>query len=365
MASQNYEDYWKLTVEYTNIHGERFNGTLRIIIDFIDANIGIEFSSEMFSELQELVFQVYPKADDGSIRKSINQFVKLGFVNYHLESYHANAKEFLETEAIKQRKKQKNSKKNSLFSKIVYSNAKFNASVTEYHNWNQMNFLLKTLSEVGKLTKSDLIALMLVDIERVEKGYLNSDELHAYALEAEKIGFIERKYNQIDYLTNFLKKLDDIVFVNNELYFEKDARKIFGDEPKDDKKVRDQYLHRLYKNQLREESINILGDTKCMVEHLAYPVLIASHIKPFIQSDENEAYDANNGILLSRNLDCLFDLGYITFDEEGRVVTAEQLSDDLKPVVSQYTLAPEFLTAERRQYLSFHRKEVFEKKFRS
>ena len=35
------------------------------------------------------------------------------------------------------------------------------------------------------------------------------------------------------------------------------------------------------------------------VGKLAYPVLIASHIKPFIQSDETEAYDPNNGLLLA------------------------------------------------------------------
>ena len=56
MTVQNYENSWKLTVEYPDIHGKRFLGTLKIIVDF------------------------------GSIRKSINQFVTLGFVNYHLTS---------------------------------------------------------------------------------------------------------------------------------------------------------------------------------------------------------------------------------------------------------------------------------------
>jgi putative restriction endonuclease len=31
-----------------------------------------------------------------------------------------------------------------------------------------------------------------------------------------------------------------------------------------------------------------------MVERLDYPSLVASHIKPFIVSEENEAYDPNN-----------------------------------------------------------------------
>ena len=37
-VTQNYENYWKLTVETTNIHGSQFIDTLRIIIDFIDEN---------------------------------------------------------------------------------------------------------------------------------------------------------------------------------------------------------------------------------------------------------------------------------------------------------------------------------------
>ena len=38
----------------------------------------------------------------------------------------------------------------------------------------------------------------------------------------------------------------------------------------------------------------IYGTSMCVLEKLAYPILIASHIKPFIQSDETEAYDPNN-----------------------------------------------------------------------
>ena len=81
----------------------------------------------------------------------------------------------------------------------------------------------------------------------------------------------------------------------------------------------------IYKNQLKEESFSIYEDEKCMVEQLSYPTLIASHIKPFIKSNEDEAYDPNNGILLSRNIDSLFDLGYITFRDNGEIIFATHL----------------------------------------
>lgn len=94
MPQQNYEDYWKLTVEYTDIHGDKFRGTLRLITNFIDENSGEEFSTELYSDLQDIVYQNYPKTDMGSVRKSINQFVKLGFINYQLSSYHLNTRDF-------------------------------------------------------------------------------------------------------------------------------------------------------------------------------------------------------------------------------------------------------------------------------
>ena len=36
---QQYDEYWKLTVEYTDIFGAQFNNTLKVIVKFIDDNI--------------------------------------------------------------------------------------------------------------------------------------------------------------------------------------------------------------------------------------------------------------------------------------------------------------------------------------
>lgn len=356
MSEQNYEEYWKLTVEYTDINEANFIGTLQIIVDFVDANSGVDYSPKLYRELQLEVYNKYPKADYGSIRKSINQFVKLGFIDFQLKSYHVNTKEFLEAKTDRKRK--------AIFSKIFYTNSSFNKSVTNDSNKKEINFLIKTLENIGKLHKSDIEAMMLVDIENVNKGYLTYDELIPFKAEAEKIDFKIRKYNQVGYLFNFLNKLDDVVFVKNELYFEEDARRIFGDELKEERKLRDPYLHRLYKIQLQEESILNLDDTKCMVEKLAYPILIASHIKPFIKCDENEAYDVNNGILLSRNIDTLFDLGYITFNDNGEIIFATHLKKDVKDFISNYSLDNRFINAKRLEYLEYHRNEVFEKRYK-
>ena len=49
-------------------------------------------------------------------------------------------------------------------------------------------------------------------------------------------------------------------------------------------------------------------------------MLIASHIKPWRDSDNKERLDPYNGLLLLPNYDKLFDLGYITFNQKGQLL---------------------------------------------
>ena len=94
IRNQQYDNYWKLTVEYTNIYDKKFNNTLKIIILFIDEfNIETKDYSPkelklLYKNLQTKIYNVYPKRDKASVRKSINQFVKLGFIKPYLKGYH-------------------------------------------------------------------------------------------------------------------------------------------------------------------------------------------------------------------------------------------------------------------------------------
>ena len=100
-----------------------------------------------------------------------------------------------------------------------------------------------------------------------------------------------------------------------------------------------------------------------MLEGLDHPVLIASHIKPYKASNEQEEFDVNNGLLLSKNLDSLFDLGYITFDSIGNILPSKVLSDDMKSYLSHFKLISEFINERRMEYMDYHRNFVFEKRF--
>jgi predicted restriction endonuclease len=56
--------------------------------------------------------------------------------------------------------------------------------------------------------------------------------------------------------------------------------------------------------------------------------LIASHIHPWKDSNSNERLDVNNGILLSPTYDALFDRHLITFDNAGKIVLSETISEN-------------------------------------
>ena len=141
---------------------------------------------------------------------------------------------------------------------------------------------------------------------------------------------------------------------------------MFGD-IEEKKKIRDPYLQRIFKTELEEESCIKFQSKhpKCMLAGLAYPVLIASHIKPYSHCKDGDPaqFDVNNGLLLSKNLDSLFDLGYMTFNNNGTIVASNDLDKDVSNYISKYKLRDEFINPQRIEYLEYHRKMVFKKRY--
>jgi len=66
----------------------------------------------------------------------------------------------------------------------------------------------------------------------------------------------------------------------------------------------------------------------CQLCNLSIPsLLVASHIVPWAIADEAQKVDPDNGLLLCVSHDALFDKGFISFDEDGRIL----ISDELPP----------------------------------
>ena len=93
---QVYEDYWKFTMAYTNIYGDKFRESLGIIVDFIDLHKITEetYTEDLYHELEDKLLKI-TEITDASVRKVINTYVKIGFINYRLAGYHRAVPKFL------------------------------------------------------------------------------------------------------------------------------------------------------------------------------------------------------------------------------------------------------------------------------
>ena len=169
---------------------------------------------------------------------------------------------------------------------------------------------------------------------------------HNFRFESKK-EFIDLKYN---------KELGEFWFANDPSIADKEFGATYP---------RDNIKHRLYKKELEIESISIYGNKVCYLIKKPYKVLVASHIVPFKycmkEGGEAQAYDHNNGLLLSQLVDSYFDKFEITFDDDGSVITAPSINKEVCADFEKCKLDKEVLNSERKGYLIRHRKIFFEK----
>ncbi|WP_216017302.1 HNH endonuclease [Roseovarius nubinhibens] len=90
--------------------------------------------------------------------------------------------------------------------------------------------------------------------------------------------------------------------------------------------------------------------------------LTASHIKPWSKSTDFEKLDGNNGLLLSPHVDRLFDRGYISFEDNGAMMSSPSLPPQ---VILAWGLSAVLekrpLTKEQASYMEYHRTKIFRK----
>lgn len=92
--------------------------------------------------------------------------------------------------------------------------------------------------------------------------------------------------------------------------------------------------------------------TKCALRDL----LRASHIKPWRYSTQQERLDPANGLLLSANIDILFDKGLLSFDDNGQMLISPRLSTTERRALGLSGRLRRKPHAPQRIYLAQHRK---------
>ena len=103
-------------------------------------------------------------------------------------------------------------------------------------------------------------------------------------------------------------------------------------------------------------------ESRCRITGVDNPVhLVASHCKPWRDSNNEERLDGENGLLLTPSIDHLFDRGFIGFEASGTLI--------ISPVAHRRSLARMGIETERivnvgrfsegqRKFLEFHRNSV-------
>lgn len=171
---------------------------------------------------------------------------------------------------------------------------------------------------------------------------------------------LENNANQIIY---YFKPFVDYFGDYEHLDFEKEEQeeKIKGENiPKEEKDnlIRARKGQGKYREKLLEQCpfcpITLISDDR---------LLIASHIKPWVKSNDVEKIDPKNGFMLTPTYDFLFDRGYISFTDDKKIIISPWLSKMTcsKLNISNdktYSLLP---TEGREKYLEYHRTELLKR----
>ena len=136
------------------------------------------------------------------------------------------------------------------------------------------------------------------------------------------------------------------------------------DEIKNDKKIsitekQNLILSRIGQGKFRNQLIDYWA--ACSISNFGNTnLLVASHIKPWRESNNFERLDVFNGLLLLPNYDKLFDKGYISFDNKGKITISKYLNEKELKILN---VNPETklinIENKHNEYLQYHNENCF------
>lgn len=104
-------------------------------------------------------------------------------------------------------------------------------------------------------------------------------------------------------------------------------------------------------------------ENRCRITQVSNPVhLIASHIKPWRESSNEERLSAGNGLLLTPTIDHLFDRGFISFDDSGETLISPIADTDSLRRMGVNPDAPPRVggfNSDQKFFLAHHRTSIF------
>lgn len=100
----------------------------------------------------------------------------------------------------------------------------------------------------------------------------------------------------------------------------------------------------------------------CCLCHLSNKkLLIASHIKPWAQSNPSEKLNKYNGLLLCPNHDKVFDGGLISFEDNGTIIISERLTSIDRVLLNLSKEMKIEVDSNNMNFIKYHRENIFDK----
>lgn len=116
---------------------------------------------------------------------------------------------------------------------------------------------------------------------------------------------------------------------------------------------------RLGQGRFRSDLFKLWNSRCCISGCRLAPVLRASHIKPWSDCTNEERLDPYNGLLLIPQYDTAFDLGYISFDENGTIVISKHLNVKERVSLGIRDNVQIILHQRTKSYMQYHFTERF------
>jgi hypothetical protein len=106
-----------------------------------------------------------------------------------------------------------------------------------------------------------------------------------------------------------------------------------------------------YRQEILKKWDNKCSITKCSIVE----ILISSHIKGWSECNDDERLDPDNGILLSPNIDSLFDKHFISFEDDGSILISDKVSKEDLEILGITKSIKLKVDEEMKKYLKHHR----------
>jgi hypothetical protein len=113
---------------------------------------------------------------------------------------------------------------------------------------------------------------------------------------------------------------------------------------------------------LRQALMDYWGGQCAITDVRTSAFLVASHIKPWSECEnDQERLDPYNALLLNTSLDRAFDQGYITFDDDGKILINKVWAANEAQIMG---IAPDMklkkIDDRHREYLRYHRGNIWQ-----